>query len=118
MSICGVLGSLLISSLLLNSADELRLLFRVAFFIVLGAWFCHFLMCLQWIFNKPLNRLLIKIGTFCGVMSFCLFSIPMLITDGVLTFLKAVGLCLVLVFPCLYLIIYIIRQNKNKSMII
>lgn len=118
LSIVGILGSLLISYLLILE-DELKLLFIIISFPIWSTWICHFVMCLQWIFNKPLNRLLITIEIFCGTVSLCLFSVMiMLATNGAFSFLKAIGLCVVLVFPCLYLIIYIIKHNlanKNKQ---
>jgi apolipoprotein N-acyltransferase len=121
----GIYGSLFLSFFLaLMAFHGQKLLFCLPFCIVLFAWICHFLMSLQWIFEEQINRLLMKIGTFCGVVSFCIFSIPALISGDTSVFLRAKVMMfyIAVVFPCLYLIIYILKQNteniKNKKMIV
>lgn len=86
--------------------------------LTLIAWVCHFLICLQWIFNHKINQLLIKIAVFCGLLSF--LFMPFIMFPDFSPMLQVFCFEIVLTSPCLCLIIYIIRQNslnKNKQII-
>lgn len=90
------------------------------------AWICHFLICLQWIFDQKINETLIQIFIFCGILSFLFMPIFGLITGN--RNVESFGISLVILFaeflftsPCLILIIHIINQNsadKNKQKIV
>jgi hypothetical protein len=103
-----IFGSLLFSSMLFKQHHN-NVLFFIPFLIILSAWICHLLMCIQWIEDMCINTFLIKFGTFSGLVSFCIFFVPPLsVFSGFVVF----------TLHCLLLIIYIIARqilfNKNK----
>ncbi len=99
--------------------SSFALILSMAFSVFLPipiAWICHLLICIQWILEQKINEILIQIFIFCGILSFLFMPVFMLISyrdfKSFSTGLIILFFEFLITFPCLGLIINIIKQNS------